>query len=327
MASAASREPKWSGPVGEGAKRPTPGAGAGSAFNSAPPSALADSAVLVVPVAELAFGEFAALLGLQAERGHRTRLEPLQPDLLAGLLAVAVGALVDAVQRGADLAQKLAFPVPGTQLQAELGLLGGPVAGVGEVGRLVLHVVHGPVDLFHQLAFPGAQYLMEVLQLIGAHVFLAPPRLVRLQPVKRARQHLGAAARALPRGLLLAGFLRRCLPGSLLAGSFLLARRLLAGGLLAGGLFLCHLLLRRSRLRGLFLASRLLLHGFLPGDLLLRRRLLARRGLRLGSGLLAALGLRCLLLCRHHHPPGKARQKRGIIHPIRALKSDISGFF
>src|SRR6266511_4956379 len=43
------------------------------------------------------------LLRLDRERGDGARLEPLERDRLAGLLAIAVGAVVETRERGVDL--------------------------------------------------------------------------------------------------------------------------------------------------------------------------------------------------------------------------------
>ena len=96
-------------PVGLGAKRPQyPRAG---------------SAVPVVPVAVLLLATFAALLRLDAQGRHRTRFETLDADRLAGLEAVAVAAVLDALQRFVDLADQLALAIARAQFEAELGFL------------------------------------------------------------------------------------------------------------------------------------------------------------------------------------------------------------
>src|SRR5262249_5741231 len=53
-------------------------------------------------VAVDAFTPFVALLRLDRERGDRARFKPLQGNRLAGLLAVAVGTIVDAGDGGID---------------------------------------------------------------------------------------------------------------------------------------------------------------------------------------------------------------------------------
>src|SRR5690606_36393038 len=81
------------------------------------------SAVVVLSIAELPFGQLAPLLRFDAQRRDRTRLEPSETDLVARLLAVPVGLVVDPLQRRVDLFQQLALAIARPQLEAELGLL------------------------------------------------------------------------------------------------------------------------------------------------------------------------------------------------------------
>jgi hypothetical protein len=53
------------------------------------------------------------LLRLDRQRGDRTRLEAAKTDRLVGLLAVTVGAAVEAGERGIDLRDQLSFAVTG----------------------------------------------------------------------------------------------------------------------------------------------------------------------------------------------------------------------
>src|SRR5690606_42156318 len=76
-------------------------------------------AILILAVAELLLGELAALLCFDAKRRDRARFEPTQADLVAGLFAIPVAALVDAAQRGIDLLEQLALTIARTQLEPE----------------------------------------------------------------------------------------------------------------------------------------------------------------------------------------------------------------
>src|SRR5690606_29227498 len=173
LATAASSDPWCRSPFGEGAKRPRPGATL--------------LAVAVVPIAVLLFTTFAALLRLDRQRGHGPGLQPLHADLFAGLEAVAVAAILDAGQRLVDLADQLALAIARAQLEAEFLFLRGAVVRIREVGRFVLHVRDGAVDLEHQVALPAEQDGAEVLQLLLAHVLLAALDDVRLY-IARTRQ-------------------------------------------------------------------------------------------------------------------------------------------
>jgi hypothetical protein len=82
-----------------------------------------DSLVLLVP-----------LLRLDRHRRNRAGFEAAQRDRLAGDLAIAVGAVVDAPDRGIDLGDELALAVARPELDRAVGLGRG---AIGEV-RVVL---------------------------------------------------------------------------------------------------------------------------------------------------------------------------------------------
>ena len=97
-----------------------------------------------VPGSVVAIDALAALvpfLRLDRERGDGAGIEPLEADRLAGLLAIAVGAVVDALQGGVDLGDQLALAVAGAQLDRAVGLGGGAVGEIGMVLALVLEVL------------------------------------------------------------------------------------------------------------------------------------------------------------------------------------------
>src|SRR5688572_12482572 len=103
-----------------------------------------------------ALAPLVALLGLDAERGDRARIEPFQADGLAGLLAIAVGAVVEADDRRVDLCDQLALAVAGAKLERTFGLGGGPVGDIGVLGRIVLEMLEG--------LFGGAQNLVAPVE-------------------------------------------------------------------------------------------------------------------------------------------------------------------
>src|SRR5947207_1399193 len=86
------------------------------------------------------FAFLVALLRLDRERRDRARLQPLQRDRLAGLLAIAVGVVLDALQRRVDLGDQLALAVAGAQFNGAVGLGGG---AVGEVGVIDVFFLQG----------------------------------------------------------------------------------------------------------------------------------------------------------------------------------------
>src|SRR5690349_10322387 len=68
-------------------------------------------AITIVAIAVLLLATFTALLRFHGQRGDRTGFEPLDADLLAGLDAVSVAAILDALDRFFDLADQFALTV------------------------------------------------------------------------------------------------------------------------------------------------------------------------------------------------------------------------
>ena len=77
-------------------------------------------------VAVDALAPLVALLGFDAQGRDRPRIEALQADRLAGLLAIAVSALIEAGKGRVDLGNQLALAVAGAKLESPLG---SPVGG------------------------------------------------------------------------------------------------------------------------------------------------------------------------------------------------------
>ena len=86
------------------------------------------SIVAINPLAPLV-----ALLGLDRESGDRTGFQALDPDRLAGFLAIAVGPVVDPVQCSIDFVDQLALAVAGAKLDGPVGLRRGAIGQVGVV--------------------------------------------------------------------------------------------------------------------------------------------------------------------------------------------------
>src|SRR5690606_37024804 len=76
------------------------------------------------------------------------------------------------------------------QLEAEFLFLRGAVVRIREIGRFVLHVRDGAVDLEHQVALPAEQDGAEMLQLLLAHVLLAALDDVRLYIARTGQQRV-----------------------------------------------------------------------------------------------------------------------------------------
>src|ERR1700722_7400808 len=83
------------------------------------------------------------LLRLHRQRGDRAGFEPLQRDRLAGLLAIAIGVVVDALQRRVDLGDQLALPVARAQFDGAIGFGRSAVGEIRMVDVLFLERLQG----------------------------------------------------------------------------------------------------------------------------------------------------------------------------------------
>src|SRR5689334_11270233 len=201
LPTAASSEPACSAPVGEGAKRPaTISDSRATKENAARVGGVRERCrcqgawrlpIAIIAVAVLTLAAFTTFLRFDGERRDRARFEALHADLLAGLEAVAVRAVFDALQRLVDLADQLALAIARAQLEAEFLFLRGAVVRVREVSRLVLHVRHGAVDFFHEVALPAVEDVAEVLELLLVHVRLATLGDVRRYIARAGEQAAG----------------------------------------------------------------------------------------------------------------------------------------
>ena len=114
---------------------------------------------LIVAVDALA--PLVALLRLERKRGDRAGFKTLERDRLAGLLAVAVGAVVDRCERRIDLGDQLALAIAGPQLDRPVGLRRGAVGQVGVVLVLVLQMLQGLLGLLEDVFLPVEQLLRK----------------------------------------------------------------------------------------------------------------------------------------------------------------------
>src|SRR5262245_10861256 len=137
-----------------------------------------DQRNLVVAIDALA--PLVTLLRLDRQRRDRTRLEAAQRDRLAGLLAIAVGAVVDARERGLDLGDQLALAIACAQLDRAVGLRRCPVGKVGVVFVLGLEMRQRLLGLLEDVLFPGQQLLAKVFALPLVHERLFVGRTVVL---------------------------------------------------------------------------------------------------------------------------------------------------
>jgi hypothetical protein len=118
------------------------------------------------------------LLGLavDAELGHRTRLEALETDLLAAALALAVHALLDLLEGLHDLAEQSALALPEAPLEGEVRLGRGRVDLVREVIRVEVDVTtDGLLRLPGQLIALLDQDFPELVEVPLSHPRLLTP--------------------------------------------------------------------------------------------------------------------------------------------------------
>src|SRR5215218_689141 len=117
-----------------------------------------DALVLLVP-----------LLRLDRHRRDRASFEAAQRDRLAGNLAIAVGAVVDAPDRGIDLGDELALAVARPELDRAVGLGGGAIGEVRVVLALGLQGDQGVLGFAKDLVLPSGQLTPIVLPLPLVH--------------------------------------------------------------------------------------------------------------------------------------------------------------
>src|SRR5690606_31684770 len=112
------------------------------------------------------------LLGFKAQRRGGACVEPCQPDRLAGFLAIAVGALIDALERGVDLGDQLSLPVAGAQFQRPVAFRRGPVGHIWMIGALFLQIFQRRPAFAKDFVLPGIELSAEVIALARVHEFL-----------------------------------------------------------------------------------------------------------------------------------------------------------
>src|ERR1700694_1233924 len=122
---------------------------------------------LLVAIDLLAF--FVALLRLHRERRDRARLQPLQRGPLAGLLAIAVGVVVDALQRRVDLGDQLALTVAGAQFDRAVGFGGSAVRQIRMIDVLFLERLQRDPRFLQDLVLPRQQLGAKIIALAVVH--------------------------------------------------------------------------------------------------------------------------------------------------------------
>src|SRR5882672_1464748 len=122
---------------------------------------------LLLPVEALFL--LAPRLRFHRQGSGRPRDQPRDADGLAGLLAIAVGALVDATQRLVDLLEQLSLAIPCAELE-RVFFLDRRLVGRVRLELVLAQVLGGEVGLLQQLALSRSQAIAEKCELLGAHV-------------------------------------------------------------------------------------------------------------------------------------------------------------
>src|SRR6476620_4091479 len=120
-------------------------------------------------VAVDALAALMALLGFDVQGRDRTRIEALKADRRAGLLAIAVGALVETGKGRVDLGNQLALAVTGAKLERPLGLRACPVGDIGVLSRCSLQVRERLFGRAEDLVAPSDQLAPEIGPLALVH--------------------------------------------------------------------------------------------------------------------------------------------------------------
>src|SRR3954468_6258930 len=127
-----------------------------------------------------ALAPFVTLLRLDREGRDRARFEPLERDRLAGLLAIAVGAVIKAGDRRIDLRDQLALSVARPQFDGTIRFGRRAVGKIGMVFALGLEMRQRLLRLFQDLFLPAEQLVAEILPLALIHERLFVGRSVGL---------------------------------------------------------------------------------------------------------------------------------------------------
>jgi len=96
------------------------------------------------------------LLRLDRERSDRASFERFERDRLADLLAVAIGAVIEPLQRSVDLGDQLTLAVARAQLNRAVGLRGRPIGEIGMVLVLVMEMLQRLLGYLEDILPPAS---------------------------------------------------------------------------------------------------------------------------------------------------------------------------
>ncbi|EPY02122.1 hypothetical protein K678_07582 [Magnetospirillum fulvum MGU-K5] len=146
-----------------------------------------------------AFLALVPFLRLDRQRRDRTGFQAADADRLAGILAIAVGPILDPLQRGVDFGDQLTLAVTRAQFQGAVGFGGGTIGDIRLLQAPFLEVLQGFVRFAQQLGAPPQKFQAEVLLHDIAHEeFILGRMIIRRQrdghsnPRSRGRSQIDA---------------------------------------------------------------------------------------------------------------------------------------
>src|SRR5690606_35045803 len=103
---------------------------------------------------------FVTLLRLDRQSGGRAGLKASQADRLAGVFAIAIGAVLDPAQGLIDLGDQLALTVTGPKFQRTIRFRRGPVHQVGVVFGLGFQIGDRTLRFTKDIVLPGQELVL-----------------------------------------------------------------------------------------------------------------------------------------------------------------------
>src|SRR5439155_252891 len=119
--------------------------------------------------AELPLLRFLERLAVDAERGHRARLQPLDADVRPAVLALAVRAVLDAPECLVDLRDELAIAVADAEEEVAVAFERGAIGRVGELLAVLPHAVDGAGGFVDQFVAPRLEERAERIEFALSH--------------------------------------------------------------------------------------------------------------------------------------------------------------
>jgi hypothetical protein len=125
---------------------------------------------------ELACTTLNPFLSFNAQHCYRARLQALDADPLSGLSAIPVLPVIQPTQGMINVLNHFPLSVTHKQCQVQFFFLSGSVIDIRKIRCFVFHLSDSPIDLGHQVLFPGIEDPPKVFCLLIAHVLLAELR-------------------------------------------------------------------------------------------------------------------------------------------------------